>query len=238
MARGRVFETDRVARQRDNDGGSATSYERANGATNLVSAGPTAGCSPIDMFFLGMSQDGLHIYFMSYEPLVSADNDSGRRDVYERFNGSTNLVSTGPAMTNALLEATGAATPDGASVWFLTAEKLVSQDTDSSVDVYERTGGTTTLISTGSDRRQRSRERVLLGGVERRRRVFFSTAEALVGADQDASRDIYERRNGRRRSISTGPDGGNGRSTCDSAESPSTARASSSRPGSRSSRRH
>ena len=114
-----AFETNESLVAADNDGGFRDVYERANGVTSLVSFGPTAGGSPIDAFFLGMSQDGLHIYFMSYEPLVSADDDSGRRDVYERFNGTTSLVSTGPATTNALVEATwGGATPGHAAMTY------------------------------------------------------------------------------------------------------------------------
>src|SRR6185295_15321754 len=41
-------------------------------------------------------------------------------------------------------------------------------------------------------------------------RVFFTTTEALVSADTDASSDIYERSAGTTTLISTGPTGGNG----------------------------
>jgi hypothetical protein len=206
-----AFETNETLVSTDTDGGFRDVYERANGVTSLVSVGPTAGGTPIDAFFLGMSQDGLHIYFMSYEPLVAADNDNGRRDIYERFNGATNLVSTGPTANNALVEANwGGSTPDGASVWFSIAEKLVSGDTDSSLDVYERAGGTTTQVSTGTTGGNGSLNAFFSAASIDGERVFFSTAEALVGADQDASRDIYERYNGTTTLISTGPNGGNG----------------------------
>ena len=99
---------------------------------------------------------------MAYEPLVAADDDNGRRDIYERFNGQTNLVSTGPATTNALVEATwGGNTPDGASVYFTTEEKLVSADTDSARDVYERTRLDDHAHIDGPERRQRSAARLL-----------------------------------------------------------------------------
>ena len=94
-----VFETDESLVSADTDT-TKDVYERVGSATNLVSAGPTSGSTPIDSFFLGTSQDGLHIFFMAYEPLVAADDDNGRRDIYERFNGQTNLISTGPASTN------------------------------------------------------------------------------------------------------------------------------------------
>ena len=38
---------------------------------------------------------------------------------------------------------------DGAHVFFATREALVSADADTAQDVYERSGGQTTLISTG-----------------------------------------------------------------------------------------
>ncbi|MGH2979892.1 MAG: hypothetical protein ACRDLQ_09695 [Solirubrobacterales bacterium] len=206
-----VFETNEALVSADTDGGLRDVYERENGTTNLVSTGPATPSAPIDNFFAGMSQDGLHVFFLSYESLVSADADDGRRDVYERFNGTTNLVSTGPATTNALLEATwGGSTPDGASVWFTTTEQLVSSDTDSVSDVYERAGGTTTLISTGSTGGNGAVNAFFSAASIDGERVFFSTGEALVGADSDASRDVYQREAGTTTLISTGPDGGNG----------------------------
>ena len=33
----------------------------------------------------GISQDGLHVYFVAYESLVAEDQDSDRKDVYERY---------------------------------------------------------------------------------------------------------------------------------------------------------
>ena len=42
-----------------------------------------------------------------------------------------------------------AADEGGTHVFFTTREALVGSDTDSSLDVYERAGGTTTLVSTG-----------------------------------------------------------------------------------------
>ena len=89
-----VFETNESLVSADTDTAKDV-YERVGSTTNLVSTGPTSGSSPIDSFFLGTSQDGLHIFFMSYEPLVAGDDDNGRRDIYERFNGQTSLISTG-----------------------------------------------------------------------------------------------------------------------------------------------
>ena len=60
------------------------------------------------------------------------------------------LVSTGPAGGNGAADSEfGGASSDGARVFFDTDESLVSADTDTQLDVYERSGGQTTLISTG-----------------------------------------------------------------------------------------
>jgi hypothetical protein len=186
-------------------------YERVNGTTNLVSTGPNPVTTPVDNFFVGMSQDGLHLYFLSYEPLVAADADDGRRDVYERFNGQTNLISTGPASSNELVEATwGGNTPDGATVYFTTQEQLVAGDTDSGRDVYERTGGTTTQVSQGVTGGNGNANAFFSAASIEGSRVFFTTAESLVSEDTDVFRDIYLRHAGTTTLISTGPDGGNG----------------------------
>ena len=80
---------------------------------------------------------------------MSADTDTAL-DVYERAGGQTTLVSTGPTGGNGAFDAFFAgASADGTRVFFGTAESLVSADTDTTVDVYERAGGQTTLVSTG-----------------------------------------------------------------------------------------
>jgi hypothetical protein len=205
-----VFETEESLVSADTDT-TKDVYERVGSTTNLVSTGPTSGSTPIDAFFLGTSQDGLHIFFMSYEPLVAADDDNGRRDIYERFNGSTNLISTGPAGTNEWVEASwGGNTPEGGTVFFTTGENLVSGDTDSSKDVYERTGSSTTHISIGPNGGNGSPNAFFEAASIDGSRVFFNTAESLVSSDTDTHRDIYQRSGGTTTQISIGPDGGNG----------------------------
>src|SRR3954447_26248536 len=62
----------------------------------------------------------------------------------------TDLVSVGPNGGNgAAASVYRGASSDGTRVFFQTTESLVSADTDSSMDVYQRSGGTTTLLSTG-----------------------------------------------------------------------------------------
>ena len=59
------------------------------------------------------------------------------------------LVSTGPAGDVGGPAGFVGASPDGTHVFFETTGKLVNADTDAASDVYERSGGQTTLVSTG-----------------------------------------------------------------------------------------
>jgi hypothetical protein len=85
------------ARDTDN---SLDVYMREGIATTLVSTGPGAGAfGAYDSFFAGSSADGTRAFFTTRGALVGADNDQSF-DVYERSNGNTSLVSTGPAGGN------------------------------------------------------------------------------------------------------------------------------------------
>ena len=96
-----------------------------------------------------MSADGAHVFFSTCESLVNADTDT-QFDVYERSGGQTTLISTGPAGGNGDINAQfSAVSADGAHVFFATPEALVDADEDTRFDVYERSGGQTTLVSTG-----------------------------------------------------------------------------------------
>ena len=59
----------------------------------------------------------------------------------------TNWLSTGPTGGNGAFDASVEGfSDDGARSFFQTDEQMVSADTDSSVDLYERSGTTTTLM--------------------------------------------------------------------------------------------
>ena len=78
-----------------------------------------------------------------------ADTDSSV-DIYERAGSTTTLISTGPAGGNGAFDADFyEASKDGSRAVFETNESLVSADTDTTKDVYERVGSTTNLVSTG-----------------------------------------------------------------------------------------
>src|SRR5207237_3442116 len=80
---------------------------------------------------------------------VPGDTDT-KRDVYQRSGGTTTLLSTGPSGGSGDFDANfqGAST-DGSRVWIGTLEPLAPTDTDTSFDIYERSGGTTTQVSLG-----------------------------------------------------------------------------------------
>ena len=182
-------------------------YERASGQTTLISR-PGNGPSMAD--FAGASSDGARVFFGTDESLVSGDEDS-EWDVYERAGGQTALVSTGPAGGNGPLHVDfGGASSDGARVFFLTAESLVSDDEDSQWDIYERAGGQTTLVSTGPAGDDAPIGADFAGASSDGTRVFLNTFEHLVSGDTDGSQDLYERAGGRTTLLSTGPAGGNG----------------------------
>ena len=185
-------------------------YERAGGVTTLVSAGQINGNGAFDANSHGVSVDGTRIFFETNEPLVATDTD-GSPDVYERSGGVTTQVSAGQTGGNgafdALLEGASA---DGTRAFFRTGERLVSADTDSSFDVYERAGGVTTLVSAGQINGNgdfdANSHRVSVDGT----RVFFSTVEPLVAADTDTALDVYERSGGVTKRISAGEINGDG----------------------------
>lgn len=193
-------------------------YERFGGVTRILSVGPGGSSNgPFDAQFLGSSADGAHVFFASDEALVSSDTDT-TTDVYDAFAGTTTLVSIGSVGGNGDEPAIfGGATPDGSHVYFETREALVSGDSDTTTDVYERASGSTTLISTGPAGGNNSAyparfEATSTTGSS----VLFTTEEPLVSADTDSGcgsrpcTDIYQRASGVTTLVSTGPVGGSG----------------------------
>ena len=185
-------------------------YERSGGQTTLISTGPDGGNGEFDAGFPRMSADGARVLFDTAESLVGADTDT-QSDLYERSGGQTTLISTGPDGGNGAFGASpNGVSADGARVLFSTAESLVGADTDTQTDLYERSGGQTTLISIGPDGGNgpfgANFEGVSTDGAS----VLFETSEPLVSADTDTQHDVYERSGGQTTLISTGPNGGNG----------------------------
>jgi hypothetical protein len=185
-------------------------YQRASGTTTLVSTGASGGNGATGAFFDGSSADGTHVFFHTTESLVVGDTDTFR-DVYDRSAGATALVSTGPNGGNGSVDAFfDGSSLDGLVVWFDTTESLVADDTDSRADVYRRSSGTTSRVSTGSNGGNGAADAFFTGASDSGDRVFFTTAETLEPTDTDARTDVYERFSGATTEISTGATGGNG----------------------------
>jgi hypothetical protein len=123
----------------------------------------------------------------------------------------TEHQSTGPNGGNGTVASVfRGASADGTRVFFQTTESLVAADTDSAIDVYERSNGATTQISLGPNGGNGAFSAIFLAASENGSRVFIRTAEKLDASDTDNAQDIYERSNGSTTLVSTGPDGGNG----------------------------
>jgi hypothetical protein len=185
-------------------------YEHGPSGTSLVSTGPNGGNGAFDVNFGLASSDGSIVYFETAESLVTADTDTSQ-DVYMRSGGTTSLVSTGPLGGNGAFDAQFVgASADGSHAFIATQEALTSGDTDTSEDIYGRSGGTTALVSTGSSGGNGAFVPAYEGSSADGTKVFFTTDESLVSADTDTSADIYQRSGGTTTLVSTGPNGGNG----------------------------
>ena len=99
-----------------------------------------------DAGLAGATEDGARTFFTSLQQLHPDDGDTrassapdGDDDVFERADGATQFVSTGPAAgTNASAYAFfRGLSEDGERVWWETTERLTADDEDDANDVYE-----------------------------------------------------------------------------------------------------
>jgi hypothetical protein len=170
-------------------------YQVSGGTVTLLSVGPNGGNGPIASFFDGVSADGSHVFFHTDESLLVADMDS-QPDIYDRSGGVTTKVSVGPAGGNGAFPATfGGASSDGSHVYFTTGESLIGfPDTDGGyVDVYDRFGGNTALLSYGPNSFDGPYNASFGGATSDGAKVFFNTNEPLISSDTDGGIDVYSR---------------------------------------------
>ena len=126
-------------------------------------------------------------------------------------NASSQLISTGPTGGNGSFYSDFAGVPETATrALFWTKESVTGVDSDSSIDLYERTGATTTLLSTGPAGGNGSFATNYAGVNAAGTKVFFATNERLTTDDNDTFQDVYERSGGTTTLVSKGPSGGNG----------------------------
>jgi hypothetical protein len=185
-------------------------YERSGTTTTLLSTGPAGGNGLFDATFDGNSADGTRVFFHTREPLTVDDSDT-QSDVYQRSGAVTTRVSTGPSGGNSAHDAAYAGNSfDGSRVFLETREPLTGTDTDTSIDIYERAGGTTAHVSTGPAGGNAVQDASLAGYSLDGARLFFETVESLVAGDTDTAADVYERYAGATTHISFASAGGNG----------------------------
>jgi hypothetical protein len=184
-------------------------YERAGGVTTLVSTGPVGGNGGFDASFAGISEDGTKVFFGTSERLVSNDADS-QSDVYQRSAGTTTLISTSPTATGTGGSFFDGSSADGTRVFLHTRKRLVTGDTDSQTDIYERTGNVTTQVSTGPTGGNGAFDAFFGGTSSDGSHVFFETFERLTADDTDSSQDVFDRSGGTTKRMSTWGSGGNG----------------------------
>jgi hypothetical protein len=184
-------------------------YELRGEVLGLVSTGPTGNRDGFDdrLRLAGISKDGSHVFFETWEPLVTTDTDN-QFDVYEHTSGVTRLLSSGPNSPNGDFSAFfNGSSEDGKRVFFTTREPLLPEDHDCTVgrypgdvgcpDIYERQGGVTSLITrstvecVNTDFGFEPLCPAFVGASKDGRRVFFVTQESLVPEDTDALNDLY-----------------------------------------------
>ena len=157
-----------------------------------------------------ISADGRYALLSTRAQLTPSDSDE-RTDLYryDAESGALAPVSVqGPAGGNGPFDAvtrpeyfaeTAASQPyrsmseDGSRIFFSTAERLVPQDHNEAIDVYEWANGSLGLISSGAG----DREDVYLGATPDGRSVLFRTSATLLPSDRDGGEmDFYEARIG------------------------------------------
>ncbi len=184
-------------------------YQRFRGRTTLISTSRYngGGCCFLNAYFDGASADGRSVFFSTFQRLAPADTDFSS-DIYKRFRGRTTLVSSGQINGNGAYDARlNHVSTDGRKVLFTTGEQLVPSDTDCCDDLYQHSGGRTSLVANGSGDGFLTS---FAGASADGRVVLFGTAEALVPADTDSNFDLYRRAGGRTTLVSSGRINGNG----------------------------
>jgi hypothetical protein len=181
-------------------------YERVGGVTRALVPYPDDAPERTYVGLVGLSADARHAFVSTNLSLVPEDRDEGGTDVYDIFNGAPTLLSTGPLDTQAepgfgpmsMPISFMGASADGTRVFMDSLfEGLVPDDTDRCVDVYERFGGQTRLISTGPTATpsfpEGSCDMASYDGLSSDgTHVFFKTGDHLIAEDEGGT-DIYQR---------------------------------------------
>ena len=199
-----IFTTRQILTEEDHLDTYDDIYERNFGSMKLISYGYTGIFlpGPHPMVFEEYAQSTKATFLTTADRLAAIDTDSSA-DLYEISDGLATLISQGPNGFNGGFAPTHhQVSADGGQVLFTTAERLVAADTDSSLDLYVRSGkAVTERVSAGEVNGNGGADVTPWRGSGA---PLFSTAEQLVAGDQDNQPDLYERRDGETRLMSTG----------------------------------
>jgi hypothetical protein len=202
----------------DRDGGDVDLYERIGDETRLVSTGPTSGGpnpDPTTADFATAAPNGSRVFFATNDALVPEDQNTGHGtfsyDTYERDSSGVRLFAPSEVRNDPNLFAGPLEVSDnGERVYLWTNARLAPDDTDSTADIYERFGGSYSLVSTGPSpgpEPQFGGVDPTLGNFQISRdgeRAFFVTTQRFVPEDTDDVSDIYQRAAGVTRLVSQG----------------------------------
>lgn len=186
----------------DTDGGGTDVYDISAGAATLISTGPlAAGGGPnaaSPMSFAGASPDGARVFFNAFGSVVPEDADNCP-DLYERFNGQSRLVATGPtARVNTPpplcdFASFGLVSADGSHLFFTTSDNLIPED-EGGDDIYQRVGDSLTLLTPYPDRVGNCVETPRFADASADgATILFTTNASLSAADTDSGADVYKR---------------------------------------------
>jgi hypothetical protein len=175
------FETRTPLVAADDDASGVDVYERADGATRLLTDWPAAAGGSADHTLVDFSDDGQRVFLRSAGQVTPDDTD-GAADIFAVSSAGTVLVSTGPADVPGggaaqLIDAT----PDGTRAYFSSPEVLVP---GRPAGAYEAGAGVTTWLGATVTSLKTSTDSTA---------TYFVTADALAPEDTDAAEDVYLR---------------------------------------------
>ena len=193
-----------------NSGDGATDgYEIHDGHFSLITTGPldesrtdSFGCCGARIVWA--SDDGSRVYFVTNDRMTAEDRDDGQA-IYERADGTTRLVSTGPeevqpdpnySEPTPYAEFLGAS-PDGATVYFATFQQLTADDTEKlTSDIYSWHDGavrrlTHTRIYPEGSGIFEAFSGINFAGADESGSIYFVAHSPQAAGDTDAYGDLY-----------------------------------------------
>ncbi|MGH2979195.1 MAG: hypothetical protein ACRDLQ_06115 [Solirubrobacterales bacterium] len=193
-----VFSTRERLVPEDTDGSGLDVYARAAGTTELVSTGPTSTNAAADVTFHDASEDATVVLFSTTEQLT-ADHTWADIGYYRRAGATTDLIV--PVDVNRAFPVTSG---DGSRAFYDTHTKVLPEDTDPNLDIYQWHQGVTTRLSTGPQDTDWANP--FLGGASfDGERVFFITKARHLPEDPSPDWDVYERFQGQTKLLTAKP---------------------------------